>query len=402
VRYTLPQRATRHALLSEGAHGSVGSSPVRRGIAVAAVVGGALSVAGAAVAVDRLPLTHDAVDDELASIGLAADGRDDDAAAHDDATANDASTDVNATAKDAAADDEPATTASPVLDTSALAETVREAHKEGRRLAEEQKSDDSDDGSTATAAPATIAAAGNAPATTATVPAIAGAGRTASKPGELIDTNEWYLTLPTGKEGSPDTIEGSQLATYHSKFFGLTTARDGIVFSAGADGVTTKNSHYPRSELREMNGSEKASWSNTSGTHVFDVREAFTKLPSAKPEVVGVQIHDAEDDVMQIRLEGKKLMVQYHDGKSEAVLDPDYQLGTPFDTRIVAANGKVDVLYNGEKKAELPLSGSGWYWKVGAYVQSNGSTGDGAGSTGEVVVYKADISHSGASASESE
>ena len=162
MRYTLPQRATRHALLSEGAHGSVGSSPVRRGIAVAAVVGGALSVAGAAVAVDRLPLTHDAVDDELASIGLAADGQDDDAAAQDDATANDASTDVTATAKDAAdnatADDEPATTGSPVLDTSALAETVREANEEGRRLAEEQKSDDSDDGSTATAAPATIAA----------------------------------------------------------------------------------------------------------------------------------------------------------------------------------------------------------------------------------------------------
>ena len=32
---------------------------------------------------------------------------------------------------------------------------------------------------------------------------------------------------------------------------------------------------------------------------VFDVREAFTKLPDAKPEVVGVQIHDAEDDVMR-------------------------------------------------------------------------------------------------------
>jgi hypothetical protein len=394
VRYTLPQRATRHALLSEGAHGSVGSSPVRRGIAVAAVVGGALSVAGAAVAVDRIPLAHDAVDDELASIGLAADGQDDDATANDDASTDDNATATDsATADNATADDDPVTTQSPVLDTSALAETVREANEEGKRLAEEQKSDDSNDGSiaTATAAPAAV------------IPAPAGAGHTAvTSPGELIDTNEWYLTLPTGKEGSPDTIEGSKLATYHSKFFDLTTARDGIAFNAGADGVTTKNSHYPRSELREMNGSEKASWSNTSGTHVFDVREAFTKLPSAKPEVVGVQIHDAEDDVMQIRLEGKKLMVQYHDGKSEAVLDPDYQLGTPFDTRIVAANGKVDVLYNGQKKAELPLSGSGWYWKVGAYVQSNGSKGDGAGSTGEVVVYKADISHSGASASDRE
>lgn len=149
MRYTLPQRATRHALLSEGAHGSVGSSPVRRGIAVAAVVGGALSVAGAAVAVDRLPSTHDAVDDELASIGLAADGQDDDATATPEAAADDA-----AVADEATADDDSGTTESPVLDTSAVAETVRKANEEGKRLAEEQKSDDSDDGPTATAAPA--------------------------------------------------------------------------------------------------------------------------------------------------------------------------------------------------------------------------------------------------------
>ena len=174
------------------------------------------------------------------------------------------------------------------------------------------------------------------------------------------------------------------------------------MFSARGDGVTTKNSHYPRSELREMNGSEKAAWSNTSGTHTLDVCEAITQVPSAKPEVVGAQIHDDNDDVLQIRLEGQKLMVQYDDGKSEQVLDPDYQLGTPYHVRIVAADSKVDVLYNGEKKAELPLTGSGWYWKVGAYVQANGSKGDGAGSTGEVVVYKADISHSGASASDRE
>ena len=33
-------------------------------------------------------------------------------------------------------------------------------------------------------------------------------------------------------------------------------------------------------------------------------------------------------------------------------------------------------------------------------MQSNGSKGDGASSVGEVVVYKADISHSGGSASD--
>jgi hypothetical protein len=165
------------------------------------------------------------------------------------------------------------------------------------------------------------------------------------------------------------------------------------VFSAPGDGVTTKNSHFPRSELREMNGSDKAAWSNTSGTHILDVCEAITQLPSAKPEVVGAQIHDDKDDVLQIRLEGQKLTVQYDDGKSEQVLDPNYTLGTPYNVQIVAADSKVDVLYNGQKKAELPLRGSGWYFKAGAYVQSNTSEGDGADSGGAVTLYALKVSH---------
>ena len=174
-------------------------------------------------------------------------------------------------------------------------------------------------------------------------------------PGDLIELADWYLTLPTGKPGDPDTIENPQLATFTNDAFKLNDRRDGVVFSARADGVTTKNSHFPRSELREMTGSEKAAWSNTSGTHTLDVCEAVTKAPAGKPEVVAAQIHDGNDDVMQIRLEGKTLMVQYNDGKSEQVIDPDYTLGTPYNVRIVAAGGKVDVLYNGEQKAELPV-----------------------------------------------
>ena len=212
-------------------------------------------------------------------------------------------------------------------------------------------------------------------------------------PADVIDLGRWYLTLPTGQQGNPDTVENPSLEKFTNDYFKLNPTRDGVVFSADGDGVTTKNSHYPRSELREMNGSQKASWSNTSGTHTLEVCEAFTKLPAAKPEVVGAQIHDAKDDVLQIRLEGKKLVAQYDDGRSEAVLDTDYRLGTPYTVRIVAANGQVDVLYNGEKKAELPLTGSGWYWKVGAYVQSNSSKGDGAGSTGAVTVYSLRCAH---------
>ena len=215
----------------------------------------------------------------------------------------------------------------------------------------------------------------------------------AALPSDVLDLADWYLTLPTGKQGNPDTVEQPDLGKLANEFFKVNDTGDGVVFSAPRDGVTTKNSHFPRSELREMNGTEKAAWSNTSGTHTLDVCEAITQVPSAKPEVVGAQIHDDKDDVLQIRLEGQKLTVQYDDGKSEQVLDPNYTLGTPYNVQIVAADSKVDVLYNGQKKAELPLKGSGWYFKAGAYVQSNTSKGDGANSGGAVTLYALKVSH---------
>ena len=378
MRYTLPQRATRHALIEEGAHVLAGSSPVRRGIAVAAVVGGALSVAGAAVAVDRIPFPHDTAPDDLAAIGLAADGKDDDA---------DSDSDDSDDSDESEKDSKEGSDESPVLDTSALAETVREANEEGRRLADEQESDDSRDDSGDDSAASAASPAAAAPA--------AGSGRTASEfPAELIDTKEWYLTLPTGKEGSPDTVEGSELANYHSKFFELTQAHDGIVFTANAGGATTSGSHYPRSELREMNGEEKASWDGRKGTHVMELDQAITKTPEAKPDVIAGQIHGTSDDLMQIHLSGKELTVKYADGKKKVSLDDDYQLGTRFKVKIESSGGHVKVWYNGQEKADLPISTSTSYFKAGAYVNSNTSKGEKSSAEGQVVVYNVDVKHS--------
>jgi Alginate lyase len=220
---------------------------------------------------------------------------------------------------------------------------------------------------------------------------LVGQERAVQYPADLINTDQWYLTLPTGVPGSPDTVEGEQLKTFSNDFFRLTPDRNGIVFAANAGGVTTENSDYPRSELREMNGSEKAAWSNTSGTHILDVCQAVSKVPDGKPEVVAAQIHDGSDDVMQIRLEDRTLMVQYH-GTKNVVLDDAYQLATPYQLRIVAADSQVTVAYNGQQKAELPLSGSGWYWKVGAYVQANQGQSD-PQALGEVIVYSSEITH---------
>jgi hypothetical protein len=220
-------------------------------------------------------------------------------------------------------------------------------------------------------------------------------GGGAGSPGELLDLRDWYLTLPTGSDGDPEDVQQPDLQSYSNDSFRLNDEGDGVVFRANAGGVTTENSEYPRSELREMTGDQHAAWSNTSGTHTLEVREAITEVPPAKPEVVAAQIHGGDDDVLQIRLEGQTLVAQYADGEQQTVLDADYQLGTPYDLRIVAADGRITVFYDGEQKAEIEQSGSQWYWKVGAYTQSNPDKGDAADAAGEVVVYSLDIQHTG-------
>ncbi|WP_433277526.1 polysaccharide lyase family 7 protein [Pseudonocardia xinjiangensis] len=111
-------------------------------------------------------------------------------------------------------------------------------------------------------------------------------------------------------------------------YFHLDQAGDGVVFIANAGGVTTSGSSCPRSEVREMDGDRKADWSNRAGTHTLSVRQAVTRLPAVKPDVVTAQIHDAEDDVLEVRLEGERLVAQYEDGDGERVIDPVCRLGT--------------------------------------------------------------------------
>jgi hypothetical protein len=216
----------------------------------------------------------------------------------------------------------------------------------------------------------------------------------ATRPSQVLDLQNWYLTLPTGSSGEPDTVRQPALAAYSSQFFQLDPARDGVVLTSNAGGVTTANSTYPRSELREMDGDKLASWSNKSGTHTLEVRQAVTQLPKAKPEVVTAQIHDTESDVMEVRLEGQKLIGQYADGKQEFVIDPNYVLGTPYDLRIVAADGHIDVWYNGSHAGGLQQTGSGWYFKTGSYLQSNTDRGDKADAVAKVVIYSVGVSHS--------
>jgi hypothetical protein len=215
-----------------------------------------------------------------------------------------------------------------------------------------------------------------------------------SIPGGIINLTNWKLTLPTGGDEAEDVTQPKLNRFRDPRFFHTTPVGDGVVFRAPVGGATTGNSEYPRSELREMTagGKKEASWSGKSGTHVMTITEAITAVPQGKPEVVAGQIHDDEDDVVMVRLNGTKLFVEA-DGKQVGVLDPAYQLGTRFTVQIVATPGLIRVTYNGIKTVGLKRDGSHYYFKAGCYTQANDDNSDN-GSYGEVVINALTVQHS--------
>lgn len=184
-------------------------------------------------------------------------------------------------------------------------------------------------------------------------------------------------------------------------------------FRAPVNGVTTGGSGYPRSELRERmlkpgtKDTIDASWSSTEGVHTMFIEQAITALPKKKPHVVAGQIHDADDDILAIRLEGTKLFINYtnKDGKKnlKESLTDKYKLGDKFQIEIVVNGGKVKVTYKSSTDTKDPKEftfdkpGSGLYFKAGAYTQSNKETEDAAyynaDNYGEVEVYALRVTH---------
>jgi len=224
------------------------------------------------------------------------------------------------------------------------------------------------------------------------------------RPAKVLDLSCWKLTLPvdTDRPGRPDEIAQPQLKSFvDTKYFFANNAGDGVVFRAPCGGATTKGSKYPRCELREMNrptdtastAGTKAAWATDDGkTHTMTMKVAITKTPSVKKHVVCAQIHDADDDVMMVRLEGSKLFVE-RNKTGDIMLDRKYKPGTPFDLKIQVADGHIKVWHNGDLKMNWKLSAKRCYFKAGCYTQSNPDKGDDANALGEVVIYKLNVDH---------
>ncbi len=228
---------------------------------------------------------------------------------------------------------------------------------------------------------------------------------TPKTPGDVIDTSFWKLTLPTGQAGKPTEIKYPALRSYENGAYFYDQRKPGeaqsyVVFIAHAGGTTTSGSKYPRSELREMSndGKSLAAWSNKDSTvDTLSGTWAITQTPTKKPHVVAAQIHDAKDDIVMLRLEKTRLFLEAN-GKDLGAFDTKYvaSVNSPiwfdFTIRADKTNGIVATYKRHDtsgcvegcntngckpngftKSIKYKKFGSGWYFKAGAYTQSNRS-----------------------------
>lgn len=173
----------------------------------------------------------------------------------------------------------------------------------------------------------------------------------------LINLNNWSINLPTGNTKYP--IEYGPYVT-QDKY--------GLTLKTPCDGKPTKNSKFPRTELREMINTKKAKWASTEGTHKFKGVYSVNRFTFIKPEICIFQIHDGSKDVLQIIATPTHIKYKYNDIK--ITLGP-YNINERFKIKCKVYRGSIELKYNFNFPILLPIDSLSLYFKTGNYLQSN-------------------------------
>ncbi|WP_394846758.1 polysaccharide lyase family 7 protein [Pendulispora brunnea] len=224
-------------------------------------------------------------------------------------------------------------------------------------------------------------------------------------PGGNFDLSVWDLQEPVGSPGHPTTIKSSQLRGpngFHDKYF-YTDGGDGsMTFWDPENGVTTPNSHYSRSELREMNSNGSAAdWNPLSGKHTLSATVKVSKVPS---NVCVGQIHLGTGTPAST----KPLVELYYHSNGDIYVGVERSpsggqdthkignvaIGTKWSYVIALSGHSISITLNGStKKYTMPSSfdKENMYFKAGNYIQSSGSNAN----VGSLVhFYALKVSHS--------
>lgn len=205
---------------------------------------------------------------------------------------------------------------------------------------------------------------------------------------------DWNITLPTGDSSTkkPKVVEFPALETYSDENYKI--EEDGIRMITPCNGFTTPNSSYPRCEFRELIGGAKAAWDGTKGVHELKYRFKVLRIPKKKPDVCIGQIHDAKDDLVEVRVEGTKLVARGKLFTGFVVIDDAFELNKEYTMSLGSKNGDIFCIKEGLtiNLRFAKIKSKECYFKVGNYVQSNASKGDG-GESSEVFLFEAKCLH---------
>ncbi|MFD9391162.1 polysaccharide lyase family 7 protein [Streptomyces sp. NPDC060000] len=216
-----------------------------------------------------------------------------------------------------------------------------------------------------------------------------------------IDLSVWQLQQPVGSPGSPTTIASSRLQGGYRDSYLYTDGDGALTFWSPEKGVTTPNSKYARSELREVNrDGSSANWS-LGGTHRMSVT---LRVVSVTSNVCVGQIHLGEGGSST-----KPLLELYYRSNGDIVLGTENSpaggqtlhtvghvpVGEKWSYTLGVSGGDtIDVTVNGST-THYPIASSfqsyKQYFKAGAY---NQSASDSSTNGARVAFYALTVSHS--------
>jgi hypothetical protein len=227
-------------------------------------------------------------------------------------------------------------------------------------------------------------------------------------PGANFDLSVWELQLPVGSAGNPTTIAPTALeGGFHDAYFFTDTTDGAMTFFDPENGVTTADSSYPRSELREMNTNGTAANWPAAGTNTLSATLAVTQVPD---HVCVGQIHIGTALEAALAVSTKPLLELYYyaSGAIDLAIEDSpaggqstyaittVPLGTKFSYTIqLTGAGTITLTVNGTPHTyPIPSSfdGYGLYFKAGDYDQTaDADAGAAVGAT--VKFYGLQVSH---------
>jgi hypothetical protein len=204
-----------------------------------------------------------------------------------------------------------------------------------------------------------------------------------------FDLSLWELQEPVGSPGSPTTIPPAQLqgpSGYQDTYF-FTDKTDGSMsFWDPENGVTTPNSNYPRSELREMNADGSAANWAIAGTHTLSATVKATMVPD---HVCVGQIHlgtgtpASTKPLLELFYSANgdiKMAIEQTPAGGNEVQYPagNVPLGTQWSYVIGLSGDAISLVINGGTPQTWTMSSTfdqeGMYFKAGDYDQSAGGS----------------------------